>query len=333
MAAGLAGAATVAALLVKQNIADVAVFACVALLVAWRQGEVTTPRFLRSLLAAAVGALACTGLVAGWTVLHGTSLRGVFDAMYPFRIQAAHVMAASDRTNANARLSVLAESWVLSGGAVIMALVVWAFFARRLRGPVAWALATLLVFDVASVLLGGSYWSHYLIQLVVPVAVISGLLVARRQLVVRIVLGATVVAAVVALAVTLGAPQTTRGSMVGRAIGHSAAPRDTIITTWGHADINRAAGLTSPYPYLWSLPARTLDPRLTALDRVLAGPQAPTWFVSWGRLGTLSSGGGQRTTAQLLHDRYRPVAHYGSHTIYLHRGVQRPVPHLSKEKP
>src|SRR6188768_1191756 len=43
-AAGLAGAATVAALLVKQNMADVGVFAAVVRLVGWRRGEVSGRR-------------------------------------------------------------------------------------------------------------------------------------------------------------------------------------------------------------------------------------------------------------------------------------------------
>ena len=41
VAAALAGAATVAALLVKQNMADVGVFAAVVLLVGWRRGEIS----------------------------------------------------------------------------------------------------------------------------------------------------------------------------------------------------------------------------------------------------------------------------------------------------
>ena len=52
------------------------------------------------------------------------------------------------------------------------------------------------------------------------------------------------------------------------------------------------AGPTSPYPYLWSLPMRTLDPGLADLERVLNGANPPTWFVeatyvnTWSELGT-----------------------------------------------
>ena len=94
LAAGLAGAATVAALLVKQNMADVGVFAAVVLLVGWRRGEVSGRRLRTAATSYAAGAVLALAVTAGWTLLHGTSLAGVFDAMYPFRIQAGRLMAS-----------------------------------------------------------------------------------------------------------------------------------------------------------------------------------------------------------------------------------------------
>ena len=60
----------------------------------------------------------------------------------------------------------------------------------------------------------------------------------------------------------------------------------------GRADIQWATGAQSPYPYLWSLPMRTLDPGLDDLEEVLTGSNPPTWFVeatfinTWSELGT-----------------------------------------------
>ncbi len=329
VAAALAGAATMASLLVKQNMADVGVFACVTLLVAWRRGETSTPRLARSLLAMSTGALVCLAVVSAWTMAHGTSLAGVFEAMYPFRIEAGRVMAASNRTTADARMWALVVGWVVSGGALIMALAARAMLSSRLVGPAVWGLVATVLFDLVSIALGGSYWNHYLIQLVVPTAVLSGLLVAQRQPATRTVVTTVALVAAVALGINLAGAHTTVGTSVGRAIHGVSNPHDTIVTTWGHADVTRASGLSSPYPYLWSLPARTLDPKLTGLDTLLAGTRAPTWFVTWTSVDRWSNHGGGAVTARLLAEHYHPVAAVSGHTIYLHRGVDRAVPLLA----
>jgi hypothetical protein len=329
VAGALAGTAAMAALLVKQNIADVAVFAGVALLVAWRRGDIATPRVARSMLAFAAGAAACLGLVVVWTVAHGTSVTGVYDAMYPFRVEAGRIMARSNRTAADARLWLLVARWVVSGGAVVMALAAHALASRRLRGAAVWGLVGTLVFDVVSIALGGSYWSHYLIQLVVPVAVLAGLLVATGHGAARWVLGAVVLSAGLSLVVAPGVMGTSPATSIGKAVREASQPQDTIVTTWGHAAVTRASGLSSPYPYLWSLPTHVRDPRLTGFDALLSGRNAPTWLVTWRDARTWHFHGGGAAARRELAAHYDPVAQAGGHTVYLHRGVRRPTPDLS----
>ena len=73
-----------------------------------------------------------------------------------------------------------------------------------------------------------------------------------------------------------------------------------------------------------SLPVKTLDPRLTQLDQVLAGPEALTWLVvqihveSWGL--TTSA------TESLIATAYHPVATIAGETVYLHDGAAREPP-------
>lgn len=114
------------------------------------------------------------------------------------------------------------------------------------------------------------------------------------------------------------------GNALGAAIRAVSAPHDTIVTIWGHADVTHASGLRSPYPYLWYLPARTLDPHVRLLATTLAGRAAPTWFVDWtgtGLHGTNTS----RLTAALRHD-YHRVADVHGVKVFLHDGVHRHAP-------
>lgn len=325
-AAALAGAALVAALLVKQNMADVAVFTVAVLVLARRRGEITAVRLRACAAAFVTGGLVCLAAVGAWTRWHGSSLPGVFDAMYPFRLEAARVLASGSRHRATARLWLLMGSWVVSGGAVLMAVTVRAVASGRLRATAVWGVVATAAFDVVSIASGGSYWDHYLVELVVPVAVLAGVLVAGRQPSARlVVVVSAAVAAVTVLSVVPGSDSSV-GSSTGRAIGRVARARDTIVTVWGHADVTEASGLSSPYPYLWSLPARTLDPRLSTLDGILAGPRAPTWIVAWSSVSGWRDGGS--ATARLLRRRYHRVALLSGHAVYLHSGVRRAVPRL-----
>lgn len=321
---GLGGAATVVAVLVKQNVLDVGVFLVVALLIGTRTG-LGRVRASRILLGFLGGALLALVVAAAWTVAHGTTVSGVFDAMYPFRLRAGRAMAREENPASVSRMLMLGVSWIACGGAIMMLLVGRATWTRRLVGPVEWALVAVLGYDVVSVALGGSYWHHYLILFVVPLAVLTGVMAARSVPGVRAV---TVVAAVVAAAMWVyvlpTASHGTAGTATGHAIAKVARPGDTLITLWGHSDVNRGAGLPSPYPYLWSLPAHIQDPDAAILDRVLAGPEAPVWLVTWRpenfpRNLALS-------TVKLIDLRYRLVADLNGRSVFLLRGQDRQAP-------
>jgi hypothetical protein len=324
-AAALAGAATIAALLVKQNMADVGVFATVVLLVGWRRGEVPGRRLRTAAISYAVGAALALAVTAAWTLLHGTTLSGVWDAMYPFRIRAGQLMASSGHHHhATVRMWTLLGSWLVSGGGILMAAIAWGLATRRLGGAVVWGLVATVAFDVVSVALGGNFWHHYLIELVVPITVLAGVLVSRRLPGTRTTLVTSLAVAAFAWSGTLTSPGTSTAATDGHAIGSVARTGDTIVTALGHADVTQASGLRSPYPYLWSLPALTLDPHLTTLDSVLTGSDAPTWFVGVMDLRALGTPG--TTTERVLHARYHRVADLHGRTVYLRNGVSRPVP-------
>jgi len=316
------GVAAVLALLVKQNMVDVVVFATVCWLVAWRTRRVTG-RSCRDLFALAVtGGVLGYAVVMLWAMAHGTSPLGVYEATYPFRVQAGHVLAAIPGDSADVRLSHLLLSALLTGGPLI--LLGFLATARRARqAPVVWAIVACGVYAGASIFAGGSYWLHYLVQAVPVVALAAGALAVSATPVIRVLAPVVAASAVVAVVVSLTHPPPAPGNTVGRALAASAQPGDTVLSAFGDADIPRTAGMSSPYPYLWSLPSRTLDPNMALLRNILAGPEAPTWIVVRGShtMNRLADAGVQ----PMIEGRYRMLATVCGRQVYLLRDVTRPA--------
>ena len=322
-----AGAAGTAAALVKQNFVDVGVVVVVTLAVAVLRGELERRRALGLAAAAVAGGLATLGSTALWTITHGTSLRGVWDATYPFRLEAAQVIAASGRVHAQGRLDTLLVSSVLS--LVVPAMLVLALdvVLRPRRDAVRWALVAAVVWATTSAMLGGAYWLHYLLCLVVPVAVSLGVVAARHDGLARAARGVVVAAAVsstLAWGVGLHLHATDDRALAGSAVARVAHRGDTIVSLYGGADTVLASGLRSPYAQLWSLPVRVLDPDLRDLQTVLTGPDAPTWLVTGRGVG----GWGLQSAdlAAVVRREYRPVADVCGRVVRLRDGVDRPVP-------
>ena len=312
------GAMAGAALLTKQNMADVFVFT----------GALVTMRLLSRSLAPGValrhsgsfagGVLALVAVTAVWTKAHGTSLGAVFYAMYPFRLDAA-AAAATDAGFDWGRLASMGAAALLSGLAVLTVWVVVSGLRRSHRDIHVLALLVVLAFDLVSVASGTNYWLHYLVQPVVPVAALTGILAARGSLV-RVWGVVAAVAALAAWAVLLASPPQTGEELVGTAIAGSSSPGDTIVSIPGHANVNYAAGLRSPYPYLWATPARTLDPGGVKLKRLLGGPRAPTWLVS---SRAVRPSGKQGAVGTAIADHYREVRRICGRVVYLHDDVRR----------
>jgi hypothetical protein len=111
----------------------------------------------------------------------------------------------------------------------------------------------------------------------------------------------------------------------GVALEQVAEPGDTLVVFGGRADLQLESGMRSPYPYLWSLPMRALDPDLTTFLAMVDGPGAPTWLVEWWPFDTWTSKG----SALEADVRKRYVEHgagCGGRTVWLLKGVERPVP-------
>ena len=113
--AAASGVAAMAALLVKQNFVDVAVLCALTLLVGLRRRQLPLSAATGFAAWFGAGAGGAVAVAAGWTVAHGTSLSGVLWAMYPLRVVAGEVIAASGNPGPSMRLSLLVTAWLLSG--------------------------------------------------------------------------------------------------------------------------------------------------------------------------------------------------------------------------
>ena len=320
------GLAAVLALLVKQNMADVIVFAAVCWLAAWRMRKLTGRTLADLVWLAATGAVVGYAVVMLWSMAHGTSPLGVYEATYPFRVKAGHVLAATPGDTADIRLSHLAVSALLSGAPIILLAFVGFLLRRAWKSPVVWAMLAGTAYAGVSILAGGSYWLHYLVQAVPMVALAAGALAVPARRILRVLVPLVAASAVVATVASVIDPAPAPGSTVGRTLSSSVEPGDTLLSAFGDAEIARLTNMSSPYPYLWSLPSRTLDPDLTLLRGILAGPTAPTWIVVRNRhtMIRLADAG----ILPMIDARYRVVGTRCHRSIYLLRGLQRPPPQL-----
>jgi hypothetical protein len=320
-AALFTGCAAVAALLVKQNLLDVVVFAVVCWGVALVRQRIDAGRARDLALLALVGGLLTYAVVMLSALAYGTSPGAVFEATYPFRIEAAKAIAASASDLPALRLHRLGLAFLLSfapfvvGGFVTLCV-------RRTRSPeVVWAMLATGAWVTLSVLAGGSYWLHYLVESVPVVALAAGALSVRAPVLLRVLVGLVAASSLVAAATVLVQPTATPGTTVGTAIKRSAERGDTVVSLFGEPEVLRGTGMTSPYPFLWSLPSRTLDPALRQLRGVLAGPAAPTWVVVRGR--RTADRLGEHGVMAVIEERFRPVGEVCGRTVYLRRDVNR----------
>lgn len=297
-----AGALAVLALGFKQSIFGGIVFGAVLLVgsavsrhLSWR----TAGRFAA---AAAAGAAVPVAVVVAWALANGVRLHTLWYASVSFRSDASRVIAGQNAEGAQSRIGVLVAVFVGTG-----MLLVLACFLARLRPllrhdavPVVAVLAMVTV-DLVGVALSGSFWMPYLFVLIPPLALALAALVAhddlrlsRRRLSPAVV-AFVVASSVIALASWTGSWVTGRVPVeirTGEAIAAAARPGDRVLVYGGRADIQWSSRAGSPYPYLWSLPMRTLDPGLEDLRQVLTGSNPPTWFVeasyinTWSELGT-----------------------------------------------
>ncbi|MBD8605707.1 hypothetical protein IFT73_02465 [Aeromicrobium sp. CFBP 8757] len=321
--AGSAGVLGAGAVLIKQTIVDGLVFSIVlALLVGWNRKQRSTA--VTAIVSVVIGFVLAIAAGLAAANARGTSPGELFDALVTFRADAGEVIRTSASDATAERLAVLVVTWVVSGLALVAVLTT--VNALRRRDPVLQATWVVIVVVTASALLGGSYWSHYLLQLVPASALAVGLVAGRVRPRTRTVAAAVVVALTagnLVWSVVRPPADGVDARTVGTWLKASGAADDTAVVAYGQPNVLAAAHMASPYPYLWSLPVRTLDPDLAQMSAVMAGPERPVWFVDWS--GIDSWGVDPAALERVLAMRYRKVADVCGRTIWLDRSRPRPL--------
>lgn len=329
-AAGLVGALAVG---FKQNLVGGLVFGGMLLVGSLLTGALGRGRF--ALLAAAftAGVAVPVAATVAWASYVGLDLSTLWYVVYGFRSDAGHVVAAGSQTAPLRRAGLLLLAAVLSG----LALVVGGFLVHlrdewRVDRALTAATLAVVVTDLVGLVLGGSFWRDYLLPLVPGAALCVALLVphaGRRGRRMRLSVGLAALSWVVCFVGWSGwnvlGLQSFSERDTGDAIAAAAGPDDTLVVYGGRSDVQLAAGLPSPYRFLWSLPMRTLDPDRAELRTLLAGPDAPTWLVEWVPFRTWDPAPG----ALLEHDVLARYERHGTgcddHPVYLLRGLDRPA--------
>jgi 4-amino-4-deoxy-L-arabinose transferase-like glycosyltransferase len=332
-AAAGAGLLSGVALGMKQNLAGPVVFTAVLLVANALVGRLDRGRLLR-LSAAALAGLAVPVLATvGWAAVAGVRMHTLWYAVYGFRTDATAALAETSQHASAVRAGVLVLAALGSGLAVLLAAWLAGLRSDWVRDPpVVAATAAMVVADVVALVLGGSFWADYLFPLVPAAALGCALLLHRGgrwrragHVLVRGMVVSTAIAFVAWGAWNLTGQQELDEADTGAALRHVAGPGDTLVVFGGRADVQLTSEMASPYPYLWSLPMRALDPELAELRALVTGADAPTWLVEWWPFDTWAAEG--EDLAEEVRARY--VAHgtaCGDRTIWLLRGVDREVP-------
>lgn len=301
--AAWAGALAVTAIGFKQSIVGGVVFGAVLLVGSVLARHLPPRAALRCAVGALLGAIVPVGVVVGWALAEGVRLQTLWYVTVAFRSDASRVIATQDSSGAQSRVWTLVAIFV-GVGMLLVLLVLLARLPSMLRHdavPVV-AVVVMVAVDLVGVAVSGSYWTPYLFVLVPPMSLALACVASQEHLhprrirlakpTVALVAGASLVSLATWTA-TWADGRVPVEVRTGEAIAAAARPGDRVLVYGGRADIQWASGFSSPYPYLWSLPMRTLDPGLRELSDVLTGTNPPTWVVeavyinTWSELGTM----------------------------------------------
>jgi hypothetical protein len=331
------GVAASAASLVKQNFLEGFVFVIGLVVADAVRRRSVGERSKVVLLGTVLGGAVPNVLVYVWASASGVDGLRIWQDVAAFRGDAFEVIWGHSTTAPVTRGLTLLLLALVSGVVPVIAAWVLAWREGALLGrEETWAIAGALAFGLAAIAAGGSYWAHYLLQLAPMVSLAAGVVVAaglrsgrrmRRWSV--LVPASAVLGSVLVGLVYLTVPAVWFQERTGQWLASSSRPGDSAVVAYGNPAILEAADLPSPYPHLWSLPMRTLDPDQTRLRAALAGPDAPSWMVEVTPLNSWGIDDDYRLRS-LIEERYRVVATVCGRDVWLRADLSRDLAPLPR---
>jgi 4-amino-4-deoxy-L-arabinose transferase-like glycosyltransferase len=325
-----AGAVGAAAPLVKQNLLEGLLFLTGLLVFGyWGRDDAARRRAAGMALMAVAGALLPAAALGLWLAGVAAEPAGAWRDLVGFRGDALEVLWSTSPDTSLTRWALLLGLGALTG--VVLVAIAWFCCARRHlpdRAPERLTITALLLFGLAAITAGGSYWPPYLLQLAPATVLAAGAIapaVVWMRVAGRVVVSAAVGTTITGVVVHATVPSVWYSQRIGEWLADAKAPGDGAFVAYGHAGVLETADLPSPYPHLWSVPMRTLDPGQDLLRGTLDGPDAPTWIVQVNGLNAWGIDDEARLKT-LIHDRYEVAAEICGSRVWLRQDVTRELP-------
>jgi hypothetical protein len=291
----LAGICAAGASLIKQSNVDMA-FAGMFVATIITVLPIGPTAHLRMRARAAIPGALLAGLALPWLLtlvwaqIWGPGISEMFDALVGFRTDAiAAIGSTSEVASTRRALQLLAVALFAGMIPLLMTSVRPAMreLAGRNKLPHALVLATSITIAATTIAAGGSFWRHYLVQLIVPLSVLAGVAMSKRSRTIGFELAvvATVIVSVVSVAISYEwnsrYPFYANELAVSQTIAHSANDSDRIFVLYGRASVVRESGLESAMPYQWTLMMRARHDAIPMLKETIGSEGAPEWIVQW----------------------------------------------------
>ncbi len=312
-----AGVAAMSAVLVKQSFLDAGFAGVVFVAVSAASNRAVRLRWPAAYVAGAAIPLV---VVLVWLAAARVSVSYFAYTMFGFRLDLLHTLADSSLP-LHVRFRQLEEpAWDAGLAPVIVAAMV-GFVALRRDRVLLVTFAAWLAAAAVGVLGGGSYFVHYLIELVPVSCVAAAVAIANAGTQTRVaMLGACTAVALTSAhdgrVYVAQHPLHRREVVVAHYVRDHAQPGDTQYVMYARPNVLYYAGLPSPYPYAWSLMVRSMPGARAQLQRLLGSTRRPTWLVQWHDPDRWQLDPGDRMD-RLLARGYRLAAIVCGHPIYV----------------
>jgi dolichol-phosphate mannosyltransferase len=332
----VAGALAIISLLVKQSFGDALIAGVVFLTTAGLLGRFSKRHLLKAAAAYSVGALTVIAALETWVQVTAAPDGAMSYALIGFRLDGLDALAGSAGGLPGRFAERLLPALVASG---LVLLIVWSVVGLRKLAPDRLLLLTISAWGAAGavgVLAGGSYWPHYLLQLVPFLVVTASLALAAkpswRTKATAAALASLGVGALVIGPSVSSAAHDVQAPLAGKYLRELARPGDTAYVLYSQPNALYYSGMRSPYPYSWSLMMRVIPDAEARLRALLASARRPTWILGWDLPSDYGLDANGRTE-RLLAANYREVADVCGLPVFLRsdarRVLDRPPPTCS----